>query len=142
MSVALFSRAWTITTSSPSGRLVLTCSACPLPFPAVGGGGASHIHRHLARYLVAARLPPHLRTCQCREKGCTWHRPQGPCSGPLRLQLIRAARDRSWHLADTCTACATAIPHAATVQEPAESATAPACGCPEVRTRRIPPLSP
>ncbi|MFJ5894680.1 hypothetical protein ACIQFZ_04245 [Streptomyces sp. NPDC093064] len=36
----------------------------------------------------------------------------------MRLVLIRADHGRTWHLADTCTACATAIPQAATVPEP------------------------
>jgi hypothetical protein len=124
MSVALFSRAWTITISRPFGRPMLMCSACTLPVPTVGADGASQIRRHLARHLGASRLPPHLRTCQCREKACAWHRRQGPCSGPLRLLLFRADCGRTWHLADACTACAAAVPHAATVPEPAESAAA------------------
>ncbi|MFI6645908.1 hypothetical protein [Streptomyces sp. NPDC050504] len=87
--------------------------------------GAAEIRRHLAGHLVESRLPPHLRTCQCREKACTWHGRQGPCSGPLRLLLIKADRGRTWHLADTCAACAAAIPHAATVPEPPESTAVP-----------------
>lgn len=125
MSLALSSRAWTVTISSPAGRPALACSACTPPASLVGAAVVSDIRRHLAAHLAESRLPPHLRTCQCRERICAWHRRQGPCSGPLRLLLIRADRGRTWHLADTCTACAAAIPHAAAVPEPPASATSP-----------------
>ncbi|MFD0072154.1 hypothetical protein ACFVIY_06905 [Streptomyces sp. NPDC127166] len=118
MSLALFSRVWTVTISSPAGWPVLACSACTPPASLVGGAVVSDIRRHLAAHLAESRLPPHLRTCQCREGVCAWHRRQVPCSGPLRLLLIRADSGRTWHLADTCGACAAAIPYAATVPEP------------------------
>ncbi|GHJ95863.1 hypothetical protein SNE510_53820 [Streptomyces sp. NE5-10] len=124
MSVALLSRAWTVMISSPAGRRVLMCSACTQPVSVVVAG-VVEIRRHLAGHLMESRLPAHLRTCQCRAKACAWHRRQGPCSGPLRLLLIRADRGRTWHLADTCMACAAAIPHAATVPEPPQSADDP-----------------
>ncbi|MGW0770283.1 hypothetical protein [Streptomyces sp. NPDC002676] len=124
MSMALSARAWTVTISSPAGRPVLTCSACMQPAAAVGAAGVVQVRRHLAGHLVESRLPPHLRICQCRDRSCAWHGRQGPCSGPLRLLLIRADHGRTWHLADTCAACAGAIPYAATVPEPAQDATA------------------
>ncbi|MFC8406566.1 hypothetical protein ACFUG9_23675 [Streptomyces griseoincarnatus] len=83
------------------------------------------IRRHLAAHLVTSRLPSYLRTCQCREKACSWHRHQISCAGPLRLLLIRAGRGRTWHLADTCAACAAVIPDAATVPESGEDDVAP-----------------
>ncbi|MFG3048167.1 hypothetical protein ACGFZR_24950 [Streptomyces sp. NPDC048241] len=116
--MALSARAWTVTIGSPAGRPVLMCSACPQPLVAVGATGVVQVRRHLAGHLVESRLPAYLRTCQCRERICAWHGRQGPCSGPLRLLLIRADRGRTWHLADACTACAAAIPCAATVPEP------------------------
>ncbi|MFF4305507.1 hypothetical protein [Streptomyces sp. NPDC001601] len=125
MSMALPARAWTVAISSPAGRPVLVCSGCVQPVPEVGAAVVSQIRQHLADHLIKARLPPHLRTCRCREKSCSWHRRQGPCSGPLRLLLIRADFGRTWHLADICAACAGAIPHAATVPEPPESTVVP-----------------
>lgn len=119
MNTALPSRAWTLKISSPAGQPVLTCSACLLRGPAAVGVSVQAIRQHLARHLQQVQLPPHLRTCQCREKCCAWHRRVGPCAGPLRLLLIRADQGRTWHLADTCGACAMAIPQAATVPEPA-----------------------
>jgi hypothetical protein len=117
MTTALPSRAWTITISSPAGRPLLTCSACSRPSPIVSVPAGTEIRRHLAHHVLESRLPPHLRTCQCRERSCAWHRRLTPCTGPLRLVLIRADHGRTWHLADTCAACATAIPQAATVPE-------------------------
>ena len=122
MSMALSAHAWTVTFSSSTGRRELTCSACPQPFVAVGADGAVQVRRHLAGHLVESRLPAYLRTCRCRERACVWHGRQGPCSGPLRLLLIRADRGLTWHLADACAACAAAIPCAATVPEPPQDA--------------------
>lgn len=122
MSMALSACAWTVTISGSAGRSVLTCSACPQSFVAAGADGVVQVRRHLAGHFVESRLPAYLRTCQCRERGCVWHGRQGPCSGPLRLLLIRADRGLTWHLADACTACTAAIPCAATVPEPPQDA--------------------
>lgn len=122
MSMALSVRAWTVTISSSAGRLMLTCSACPQSFAAVGAEGVVLVRRHLAGHLVESRLPEYLRICQCRERACGWHGRQGPCSGALRLLLIRADRGHTWHLVDACAACAAAIPCAATVPEPPQDA--------------------
>ncbi|MFJ2816118.1 hypothetical protein [Streptomyces sp. NPDC087294] len=127
MTAALPSRAWTVTISTPAGRPVLACSTCSLPTPISRGTGAAEVRQHLAAHLKEPQLPPYLRTCQCRERGCAWHRLRVPCSGPLRLVLIRADCGRTWRLADVCHACATAIPHAAVVSEPSyRTASAPA----------------
>ncbi|WP_405459453.1 hypothetical protein [Streptomyces globisporus] len=123
--MTLSTHTWTITIGSPAGHPVLVCSGCALPVPTVGAATVSQIRRHLAVHLIDARLPPHLRTCRCREKSCAWHRRQGPCSGPLRLLLIRADCGRTWHLADACAACAGSILLAAIVPEPPESAIVP-----------------
>ncbi|GCD35812.1 hypothetical protein OEIGOIKO_03559 [Streptomyces chrestomyceticus JCM 4735] len=118
MTTAPPSRAWTVTISSPAGRPLLMCSACPGPDPAASVPRGEEMRRHLARHVRESGLEPHLRTCQCRERFCVWHRRQGPCNGALRLVLIRADQGRTWHLADACAACAVAIPQAATVSEP------------------------
>lgn len=118
MTTVLPARAWTITISSPTGRPLLTCSACSQPSPMAGMPRATEILQHMARHVLACHLPPHLRTCQCRERSCAWHRRQAPCVGALRLVLMRADQGRTWHLADTCAACAAAIPQAAAVREP------------------------
>ncbi|MFE1406377.1 hypothetical protein ACFW5D_22505 [Streptomyces sp. NPDC058770] len=118
MTTALPARAWTVTINCPAGRPVLVCSACPGPDPTAGVPRGEQLRRHLARHVRESGLEPHLRTCQCRERSCVWHRRQGQCNGPLGLVLIRADHGRTWHLADACAACATAIPQAATVPEP------------------------
>lgn len=130
MSMAMSARAWTVTISSSTGRPVLTCSACPQPIVAVGAERVVQVRRHLMRHLVESRLPAYLRICQCRERACRWHRRQGPCSGALRLLLIRADRGLTWHLADTCASCAVAIPCAAAVPEPLKEAAVHHVGAP------------
>ncbi|MFG2785765.1 hypothetical protein ACGFY7_49105 [Streptomyces prunicolor] len=117
-------RAWTVTVSSTTGQPLLACSACPSPIPVLGALPTLQVRRHLAGHPTQPLLPAYLRTCRCREVSCAWHRRQGPCSGPLQLLLIRAAEGRTWHLADTCASCASAIPHAATVPEPPPPAAA------------------
>ncbi|MEU7336682.1 hypothetical protein [Streptomyces sp. NPDC007074] len=118
MTTTLPSRAWTVTISTSAGRPLMMCSACPGPDLAAAVPRGEEMRRHLARHVRESALEPHLRTCQCRERSCVWHRRQGPCTGALRLVLIRADHGRTWHLADTCAACAIAVPQAATVPEP------------------------
>ncbi|MFE1763895.1 hypothetical protein ACFW81_06715 [Streptomyces angustmyceticus] len=117
MTITQSSRAWTVTISSLSGLPMLSCSACPVPAP-VGSAVVRAVRRHLVHHLMECQVPEHLRTCQCRDRSCVWHRRQGPCAGRLRLVLIRADGGRTWHLADSFDACAAAIPHCATVPEP------------------------
>lgn len=95
MTTILSSRAWTITITSPAGRPLLTCSACSRPSPMVGVPQGTEIRQHPARHVLESRMPPHLRTCQYRERSCAWHRGQAPCNGALRLVLIRADRGRT-----------------------------------------------
>ena len=128
-------RVWTVTISATAGHGILICSACPSAVTSSDAPLARQIRRHFAHHLTSAPLPAHLRICQCREHGCAWHRPQVPCSGPLRLLLARTDSGRTWRLADTCLGCASATPHAAAVPEPlqpiAAHSPAPACDPPE-----------
>jgi hypothetical protein len=82
---------------------------------------------HLAWHARTERLPDHLRTCECRAHGCTWHPRRRGCDGPIALGLFRRDADRSWHLSDVCHGCLKAIPQAARVPEtPAGTAPPPA----------------
>ncbi|WP_254594765.1 hypothetical protein [Streptomyces sp. 8P21H-1] len=74
---------------------------------------------HLARHARSHLLPLHLRTCQCRERGCHWHSRHRGCTGPIRLLLARERGGRVWRLADTCSACAAATEQAAVVPDTA-----------------------
>ncbi len=121
MTTPLPARVWTVTISTTAGRSTFTCSACPSPAVASDAPLARQIRRHFAHHLTTTPLPAHLRICQCREHGCAWHRPQVPCSGPLRLLLARTDAGRTWRLADTCLGCASATPHAAVVPEPPQA---------------------
>lgn len=120
--MALPARAWSVTISAHAGRPTVTCSACR-PFAAQPGIPVPHQARHhLAGHLLDTPLPAHLRTCQCREHGCVWHRPPTACSGPLALLLICSDNGRTWRLADACRGCSRSIPHAAAVPEPPRAA--------------------
>ncbi|MHA4816115.1 hypothetical protein ACXZ65_17360 [Streptomyces aculeolatus] len=123
MTTPLPARVWTVTISTAAGRSTFACSVCPSPAVASDAPLARQIRRHFAHHLTSAPLPAHLRICQCREHGCAWHRPQVPCSGPLRLLLSRTGAGRTWRLADTCLGCASATPHAAAVPEPLQPTT-------------------
>lgn len=120
MTTVLPSRAWTITIHSPAEPAGLVCSACVSPVSTAGANRVRDVRRHLARHVLEYEVPAHLRTCQCRERTCVWHRRQVACSGPLCLLLIRADQGRTWHLADVCAACAAVTPQAARVREPQE----------------------
>ncbi|MDC2960400.1 hypothetical protein PO587_38850 [Streptomyces gilvifuscus] len=72
---------------------------------------------HLADHARADALPPHLRTCQCRERGCCWHPRHRGCAGPVLLALTRDRSGRTWRLADTCAACTAATSHTAIVPD-------------------------
>lgn len=62
-------------------------------------------------------LPPYMRTCQCHERGCSWHPRHRGCAGPIRLLLTREQGGRRWRLADACAACASVTAQAAVVSE-------------------------
>ncbi|MET7988721.1 hypothetical protein [Streptomyces sp. NPDC005281] len=70
---------------------------------------------HLARHARADALPTHLRSCQCRAQGCSWHLRHRGCAGPVLLALTRDRSGRAWRLSDTCAACAAATSHTAVV---------------------------
>lgn len=98
---------------------VMTCEECgrlgdlPGAEPVRGA-----VVAHLVAHVRAAPLASHLRTCQCGQNGCRWHPRHRGCDGLVQLVLVRCAGGRRWRLSDTCHACATATPHAATVPEP------------------------
>ncbi|MDG5809088.1 hypothetical protein P9869_42065 [Streptomyces ossamyceticus] len=133
-------RAWTVELRSHTSGLVLTCRQCPHGSDTVAATSArSAALTHLARHAHKDTLPPHLRTCQCHERGCRWHRPHRGCAGPVRLLLACERSGRVWRLADTCTACAAATAHAAVVPDTAQLTPRPA---PAASRRRRQPSEP
>ncbi|WP_254076277.1 hypothetical protein [Streptomyces sp. P3] len=72
---------------------------------------------HLACHASTDVLPGHLRICQCRERGCSWHPRHRGCAGPVLLALTRDRSGRTWRLADACAACAAATSHTAIVPD-------------------------
>lgn len=80
-------------------------------------GGRASALAHLAQHARSTPLPHHLRTCRCREEGCTWHTRHRGCEGGILLALTRRAA--TWRLADLCRGCAAATPHTARVEEAA-----------------------
>ncbi|GHA68984.1 hypothetical protein GCM10010372_80590 [Streptomyces tauricus] len=93
----------------------LQCQAHTLPLEA--SSARSAVLTHLASHARAEALPGHLRTCQCRTHGCSWHPRSRGCAGPVLLALTRDTGGRSWRLADTCAACAAATSHTALVPD-------------------------
>ena len=74
-------------------------------------------------------LPAYLRTCRCRAHSCTWHPRHRGCDGSVALTVFRSRGGATWQLADTCAACALAIPHAAQLPQHPD---------PEPSRRRVP----
>ncbi|MFD7817653.1 hypothetical protein ACFV6E_32745 [Streptomyces sp. NPDC059785] len=108
-------RIWTVQLRPQAGGPVLACPRCA-PGPALPAASArSAALTHLARHAFTDALPGHLRTCQCRARGCHWHPRHRGCSGPVLLALTRDSSGRIWRLADACTACAAAMDHTALV---------------------------
>ncbi|WP_119581875.1 hypothetical protein [Streptomyces europaeiscabiei] len=133
-------RTWTVELRSHTGGLVLTCRQCPRdtsPIPAVSARAAALAH--LAHHARSDTLPPHLRTCQCHERGCHWHRRHRGCAGPIRLLLACEHGGRVWRLTYTCTACAAATAHAAVVPDTALPAPRQAPASSRRRRRRSEP---
>ncbi|MFI1415638.1 hypothetical protein ACH4Y0_37815 [Streptomyces sp. NPDC020707] len=113
-------RSWTVELRSHPHGLVLVCQHCPHGSTQVAALMArSAALAHLARHARGHLLPLHLRTCQCRERGCHWHSRHRGCTGPIRLLLARERGGRVWRLTDTCTACAAATEQAAVVPDTA-----------------------
>ncbi|MFD4998713.1 hypothetical protein [Streptomyces buecherae] len=114
---------------------VLRCFHGSCPGEASAAGGARSVAlRHLARHARSSALPTHLRTCQCRDRGCTWHRRHRGCHGPVRLALTGDRGGARWRLADVCTACAALTPHTALVPENTDTS-------PGTRTPSRPPAA-
>lgn len=117
------SRTWTVELRSHPGGLVLVCRQCPYGIRQVAAAAArSAALAHLARHARADVSPPHLRICQCHDRGCRWHPRHRGCAGPIRLLLARERGGRVWRLADACTACAAATVQAAVVPDTALAA--------------------
>ncbi|QPP10288.1 hypothetical protein G4Z16_32030 [Streptomyces bathyalis] len=97
-----------------SGGPQLRCGLCGI-LPAPGGGVREEVLAHPARHARENPLAPHLRTCRCREPGCTWHPRRRGCDGEILLVLSRCGH--AWRLADLCHGCAAVTPHTAPVAE-------------------------
>ncbi len=120
-------RAWTVELRPQPGGPILVCQQCSHSDRLLSGTSArSELLAHLARHARRDLLPAHLRTCQCHERGCSWHSRHRGCGGPIRLVLARERGGRLWRLADACTACAAATSQAAVVPDTfINAATAP-----------------
>ncbi|MFF3277336.1 hypothetical protein ACFYWU_41420 [Streptomyces chrestomyceticus] len=110
-------RIWTVQVRPVEGRPALACPHCTArPLPSARTARSSAL-AHLAAHARADALPGHLRTCQCRERGCSWHPRHHGCAGPVLLALTRDTSGRLWRLADTCAACAAATSRTAVVPD-------------------------
>ncbi|MEU3937966.1 hypothetical protein AB0E85_38995 [Streptomyces sp. NPDC029044] len=85
---------------------------------------------HLACHARADALPAHLRSCQCRLRGCVWHPRHRGCAGRVLLALTRDLSGRTWRLADACAACAAATSNTAVVPDTLLSPRRPAASAP------------
>ena len=125
-------RVWTVELRPRPGGPVLVCPLCtPASRPLEASSARSAVLAHLALHARRDVLPPHLRTCQCAQRGCRWHPRHHGCAGALLLVLSRGQGGRTWRLADMCAACAGAVPHAAPVPD-----TLTACAAAPPRARR------
>ncbi|MER7811896.1 hypothetical protein [Streptomyces sp900116325] len=119
-------RTWTVELRPQQGKTVLYCALCaPRGHALAASAARPAVLAHLAHHARRDVLPPHLRTCQCHERGCRWHPRHRGCSGPVLLVLARERGGRLWRLADVCAACAGATPGSAVVPDTA-IASAPA----------------
>jgi hypothetical protein len=111
-------RIWTVELRSRAGAPRLVCTRCTPRTPPPGAVSArSAALAHLACHASTDVLPGHLRICQCRERGCSWHPRHRGCGGPVLLALTRDHSGRTWRLADACAACAAATSHTAIVPD-------------------------
>ncbi|MEV5513910.1 hypothetical protein AB0L50_13415 [Streptomyces flaveolus] len=111
-------RVWTVELRPQAGGPALFCIQCQAHTPPGDAASArSAALTHLASHARAEVLPGHLRTCQCRARGCCWHPRSRGCGGPVLLALTRHNGGRSWRLADTCAACAAATSSTALVPD-------------------------
>jgi hypothetical protein len=103
----LVQRVWTVELRHRCKSRLLVCPACsPGGRPIPGNDPRTAVLEHLARHARRSVRPPHLRTCQCFERGCRWHTRHRGCCGSIVLALSRIADGRIWRLADVCAACA------------------------------------
>ncbi|MFD5453503.1 hypothetical protein [Streptomyces olivaceus] len=100
-------RVWTVELRPQAEGPGLFCLQCQAHAPVADASSArSAALAHLASHARTEVLPGHLRTCQCRALGCSWHPRSRGCGGRVLLALTRHAGGRSWRLADTCASCA------------------------------------
>ncbi len=130
-------RTWMVELRPQPGGPVLVCRQCAHgKRPLSRSAARSELLEHLALHARRDLLPPHLRTCQCRERGCCWHYRHRGCQGPIRLLLAREQGGRLWRLTDACSACAAATPQAAVVPETILAAASRPPGSASVRRKR------
>lgn len=111
-------RAWTVELRSQGDVITLVCPHCPHDGVRINPASArAAALTHLALHARTDLWAPHLRICQCHERGCRWHQGHRGCAGPIRLLLARERGGRVWRLADACTACAAATKQAAMVPD-------------------------
>jgi len=129
-------RIWTVELRSRAGGPALVCPSCTAhTSPLTGSSARSAVLAHLACHARADTLPAHLRSCQCRARGCRWHPRHRGCAGPVLLALTRDRSGRAWRLADTCAACAAATSNTAVVPD-----TVPGSSRPHSSSRPSPPV--
>lgn len=103
---------------------MLYCALCaPRGHALAASAARPAVLAHLAHHARHDALLPHLRTCQCHERGCRWHPRHRGCAGPVLLVLAREHGGRLWRLADVCAACAGATPGSAVVPDTAVAST-------------------
>ncbi|QMU70270.1 hypothetical protein [Streptacidiphilus sp. P02-A3a] len=110
--LALPVRAWRVDLAPDRPRW--TCSAAGCPGAERGRRQTAQVALgHLGQHAAAEPLPAYLRTCRCHAHGCAWHPRHRGCQGLVALTVFRSRGGATWQLADACSACARAIPHAA-----------------------------
>lgn len=114
-------RAWRVDLDLAPTRWSCTVHGCPGALVADQHPTQAALG-HLADHAAAESLEPHLRTCQCQAQSCRWHPRHRGCEGPVAPMVFRARGGKTWQLADACTACTQATPHAARLRQPPRSA--------------------
>ncbi|MET4647845.1 hypothetical protein ABID95_007615 [Streptomyces atratus] len=67
-------RTWTVELRPQQGGTVLHCALCaPRGHVLAASAARPAVLAHLVHHARRDVLPPHLRTCQCHERGCRWH---------------------------------------------------------------------
>lgn len=111
-------RIWTVQLHPQPGGPLLSCRHCMLHgYRLQAASARSAVLTHLAHHAQRDALPRHLRTCQCRARGCCWHPRHRGCAGPVLLALTRDRSGRTWRLADACAACAAVTSYTAAVPD-------------------------